>query len=76
MGCQPKQLGEVGGMRGVLLEWLKHFRTLAQVNKSKYSFTYVCTLDSKKLNSRRQYCFILFIQLNDHQTWSFNFGLR
>ena len=40
-GCEPGQLWEVEGMRGVPLKWLKYFGTLAHVDKSRSSFTYI-----------------------------------
>ena len=36
---------------------------------------HMCTLNSEKMKSRTESCFILFLKLNDHQIRCFNFGL-
>ena len=42
-----------------------------------YAFSYtVCTLYSKKLKGQTKSYFILFLELNDHPTRCFYFGLR
>ena len=39
-------------------------------------FIYICTLYSKKMKSRTESYFTLFLKLNDHPTGYFNFGLQ
>ena len=54
-------------MKDVLLEYMKHFRVLAQVDRSKSPFTDVLWI-LKKMKCRTESYFVLFLKINDHQT--------
>ena len=62
-------------MRGWGLEWLKYFRTLAQLDGFKILF-HICTLDSNHLKGQTESYFKLLKKLNDHHTRCFNSGLH
>ena len=70
-GCEPEQLGKIGRMKGVLRDWLKYFRTRAQVDT--FTTLFHMYYGFQKVERSKRIAFYIILKHNDHRNQNFNF---